>query len=217
MHILSIAFDDGFRRSTERTAALFEKRGLQAEFYVLAEPRGTGFGDFALWNALAERGHSIQPHGCDHTNKASLPLAQAQDRIQRCLDLFAQHLAGFQTERAIFGYPYNASTPELDAWLPTQVRACRTGGPTRNPLPTSATTRLTTNGWEDAEPWLVRSIDDLLAHDTGWVIYNAHGLDGEGWGPLRTEFLEQQLDRLLTISDIEILPIRDVLARIDRP
>lgn len=34
---------------------------------------------------------------------------------------------------------------------------------------------------------------DLLS---GWLIYNAHGLDDEGWGPMSSVFLDELLDRL---------------------
>ena len=72
--------------------------------------------------------------------------------------------------------------------------------------------KLTTVGREDAEPWLDHYLEDLLALPEGWLIYNVHGLDGEGWGPLRSEYLTRTLDRLVTISDLRILPARDVLA-----
>ncbi len=53
----------------------------------------------------------------------------------KCLDVFAKELNGFDPKRAIFNFPYNASTPELEAWLPTEVRAFRAGRGALNPLP----------------------------------------------------------------------------------
>ena len=215
---LTFSFDDGFRASTEKTAALFEEFELRAEFHVVTafgERDPARFGDWALWNALSARGHSIQPHGYDHTNKAEVPLAVAQDSIRRCLDSFAENLHGFDAEKSIFGFPYLASTPELEAWLPGVVRAFRTSGETLNPLPTRATTKLTTGAWPDAELRLDRCVDELLARDSGWLIYCAHGLDGEGWGPLRSEYLKALLERLTQAPNRELLPARDVLRRFD--
>ena len=126
MHYLTLSFDDGFRRSSLRTAQLFERHGLRAEFNVLAAPSGGGIGDFGLWNELQARGHVIQPHGYNHTDKSKIPLAEAQGLIRRCLDVFGDRLAGFNPKAAIFNFPYNASTPELEEWLPTVVRAFRT-------------------------------------------------------------------------------------------
>ncbi|MDX1932172.1 MAG: polysaccharide deacetylase family protein [Capsulimonadales bacterium] len=215
---VTLSFDDGFRTSSVRTAELYERFGLRAEFHVVAtyglrDP--VTFGDWALWNDLAARGHVIHPHGYDHTNKTSLPTERAQDSILQCLEEFQAHLHGFDPAQAIFAFPYNASTPELEAWLPTVVRAFRTGHTALNPLPSAGTVRLTTGGWEDAEPWLDRCTEDLLALNEGWLIYCAHGLDGEGWGPLRHDYLERLLERLVATENLEILPARDILRRFD--
>ena len=117
----------------------------------------------------------------------------------------------FDAKQAVFNFPYNASTPELEAWLPNEVRAIRTAGPALNPLPRPDTIKITTGGWEDAEPWLETCVAELLANPETWLVYNAHGLDGEGWGPLRSEFLERMLDRLLQRGDVKILPVQEML------
>ena len=216
---LTLSFDDGFRASSEKTAALFERFNLRAEFQIVAtfgERDPVTHGDWALWNDLAARGHSIQPHGFNHTNKAEVGLTTARDLILRCLDAFDANLNDFDPARAIFAFPYNASTPEIEAWLATVVRAFRTGnGSPINPLPRPDTVRLLSDASEDAESMLDRYVDDLLAHDEGWLIYCAHGLDGEGWGPMRSDYLERLLDRLTQVPNLEILPARDVLARFD--
>ena len=216
MRYVTLSFDDGFRESSLKTAALFERYGLRAEFNVVAtsaEKDPVTFGDWDLWNALAARGHVVHPHGYDHTNKTTVPFTEACDLIQRCLELFAENLDGFDPGQAVFAFPYNASTPELEAWLPSVVRAFRTGpGSPINPLPTRETVKLVTAGWQDAEPWLDRSIEALLPHEDAWLIYCAHGLDGEGWGPLRATYLDALLERLTQIADLEVRPARDVLA-----
>lgn len=211
MRYVSFSFDDGFARSSVATAEIFEARGLRAEFFVLSDATWSGLGDFGLWRELNARGHVIQPHGTDHTNKTQIPLAEAQSKILRCLDRFAEEFEGFDPTASLFGFPYNASTPEIEAWLPSVVRAFRTSGPMINPLPNAATVKLTTGGAPDAEPLLTARIDELLLRDSGWLIYNAHGLDGEGWGPLRRSFLEATLDRLLETPDVIVAPARDVL------
>ena len=70
-HILSLSFDDGFRKSFIRTAEIYEKHGLKACFNVLASGHMDDFeepddymkkdllGDFELWNELQSRGHEI--------------------------------------------------------------------------------------------------------------------------------------------------------------
>jgi peptidoglycan/xylan/chitin deacetylase (PgdA/CDA1 family) len=220
MRYVTLSFDDGFYDSTLKTAAIYERYGLRAEFNVVAtygERDPDRFGDWGFWNEMRARGHIIQPHGYDHTDKTKIPLAQAQDSIRRCLDTFTESLPGFAANETIFVFPYNNSTPEIETWLPSVVRAFRTGhSPCINPLPRPETVKLTTSGWKEAEEWLDRVVEDLLTRDEGWLIYTAQGLDGEGWGPLRSSYLESLLDRLTQTERLEILPAQTVLARANR-
>jgi len=229
MHYLTLAWDDGFLKSSLKTAEIFEKFGLRAEFNVIATANlpdnalpadmqpgqrwGGVYGDFDLWNELHARGHIIHPHGYKHANKSTLAFEEARELILRCLELFSNQLVGFESAQTIFAFPYNASTPELEAWLPSVARAFRTGpGPAINDLPSSRIVKLTTTGCEEAETGLDRYLHDLFERPDGWLIYNVHGLDGEGWGPLRSEYLVRVLDKLLSRSDIQILPTKEVLA-----
>lgn len=223
-HLLTLSFDDGFLRSSQRTAEIHEKVGVTACINVIASGHLPDFvppdeyhvawprGDFGLWNDLRARGHEVMPHGYRHANLAELPLAEAQGLVRRCLDLFQRELEGFEPERAIFNFPYNRSTPELEAWLGTQVRAFRTGGGGLNPLP-SGQQRLTTTGHgpENCERHLDAEIEALLGTDSGWLVYNVHGLDDEGWGPIRASYLERLLDRLLGIETLRVLPVAPAL------
>lgn len=127
MHVVTLSFDDGFERSSRLTAEIFERHGLVAELNVLAaghlgepaEPWHSRWrkGSFELWNELKARGHHLMPHGYRHADKAELPLAEAQRLIERCLDVFATALVGFNPSQASFAFPYNRSTPALEAWL----------------------------------------------------------------------------------------------------
>lgn len=229
MHYLTLSWDDGFRKSSLKTAEIFEKFGLRAEFNVLAMASlhknmlpadmhpgarwGAPYGGFALWNELQARGHVIQPHGYMHADKSILTFAEARELILKCLEIFQRNLEGFAPERTIFAFPYNKSTPELEVWLPGLVHAFRTGpGPAINALPAPGTVKLTTCGIEQAEAGFDQFLHDLFSQPDGWLIYNVHGLDGEGWGPVRSEYLIRQLERLCTLPDLKILPAQEVLA-----
>ena len=45
------------------------------------------------------------------------------------------------------------------------------------------------------------------------LVFNTHGLDDEGWGPIRASYLEGLLERLLAIDTVEILPSGRALAK----
>ncbi len=221
-HIVTLSFDDGFKKSFARTAAIYEERKLSACLNIVAAGlpedryiKNSPLGDFALWNELKRRGHEIMPHGYRHENLQKLPFEEAQDLVRRCLGVFSEKLEGFDPKQAIFNFPYNASTPELERWLPTQVRAFRTGGGAINPLPHPGQTKLTcvSFGPGNCETAIDREIDKLLARESGWLIFNTHGLDEEGWGPIRAKYLEGLLDRLLAINTVEILPAGKALVK----
>ena len=225
MYIVSLSFDDGFEKSNLKIAEIYEKFGRSACFNVLAREQVDGEkvndpyhnwpkGDFKLWNELQSRGHEIMPHGLIHHNLANMPLADAQRSIGRCLEIFTQELENFQAQEAIYNFAYNASTPEIEAWLPSVVKAFRTGGDAINPLPHRGQVRLTTaaSGPENCEWHLEEHIARLLAGPPAWLIYNVHGLDDEGWGPIRAEYLESLLERLCNIDGLAVLPVGRTLS-----
>jgi peptidoglycan/xylan/chitin deacetylase (PgdA/CDA1 family) len=222
MHIVTLSFDDGFERSSRRTAQIFERHGLAAELNVLAaghlgEPdevwhREWRKGDFGLWNELKARGHHVMPHGYRHANKAELPLVDAQRLIERCLEVFAAELDGFKAPDASFAFPYNRSSSTLEAWLGTRVRAFRTGGDPLMPLPEAGHKRVTcaSFGPGRCDEHFVRTIDSFLAGPPGWLCYNLHGLDDEGWGPVGSDTLDRLLERLVARL-VRVLPITAAL------
>jgi peptidoglycan/xylan/chitin deacetylase (PgdA/CDA1 family) len=225
MHIVTLSFDDGFLDSFPRVAAIYEQFGLSACLNVIASGHFPDFqapdewhegfpkANFEVWNELADRGHEIMPHGWKHADKKQLGLAGSQPLIERCLDYFEKNLKGFRAMQGIFNFPYNSSSPEVETWLATKVRAFRTGGPVLNPLPTRKTQRITCGafGPGNCEADLDRWIEKLLAQPEGWLVYNTHGLDKEGWGPIGTGYLEKLLDRLVRIPSVRVLPAAKAL------
>ena len=218
-HIITLSYDDGFEKSSIKTAEIYEKYGLSACINVIATAHLENFnrpkeyhnwkaGDFQLWNDLKARGHEIMPHSYDHQNLTEMPLEQAKESLIKCLDIFNAELAGFIAKESVYNFAYNASSPEIEAWLVTQVKAFRTGGGVFNPLPHEGQTRLTciSFGPDNCDKHLGESIDTFLEGPPGWFIYNTHGLDEEGWGPLSSSFLDELLDRLLQTETVEVLP-----------
>jgi peptidoglycan/xylan/chitin deacetylase (PgdA/CDA1 family) len=223
-HIITLSFDDGFKKSSLLTASIFEKHKLSACINVIAtghvpdfktpdEYQVTEKGDFGLWNELKARGHEIMPHGFKHQNKSIIPLQDAQGLVIACLDYFSTHLKDFKSAEAIFNMPYNASTGELEAWLAKQVLAFRTGGSAFNKLPYKGQKKLTCGafGPGNCEENLDMQIQELLELPEGWLIYNLHGLDTEGWGPVRADYMDRLLARLSSIESVVVKPAGQVL------
>ena len=227
-HIITLSFDDGFEKSSIKTAELFSKYGLHACINVIATAHVKNFklpneyhkwkvGDFSLWNDLKLKGHEIMPHGLIHEDYTKLAFEDAQKSVRECLDIFLKELNGFQSQKAIFNFPYNRSTPELEEWLQNEVRAFRTGGPYLNNLPFKQQKKLTciSQGPENIDKTLASVIDEFLAGPDGWMIFNTHGLDDEGWGPVSSIFLDELLDKLTNIKSVEILNVSEALDTIN--
>jgi peptidoglycan/xylan/chitin deacetylase (PgdA/CDA1 family) len=226
-HIVTLSFDDGFKKSSLNTAEIYEKYNLSACINVIATAHRKAFdlpneyhqspaGDFGLWNELKARGHEVMPHGYKHANLSQMPLLEAQDLILRCFEVFLEELDGFDPKEAVFNFPYNASTPALEAWLATRVKAFRTGGNPVNPLPHKGQIKLTCTsfGPGNIDDHLGDQIERLLSMPSGWLIYNTHGLDEEGWGPVSSAFLEALLVRLMEVESVAILPAGRALSLI---
>jgi hypothetical protein len=224
-HLFTLSFDDGFKKSSLRTAEIYEKHKLSACINVIATAHLPDFalpneyhrwpvGDFGLWNELQSRGHEIMPHGYRHANKAELPLGTATELIRRCLHVFSTELEGFDPKKSVFNFPFNASTPELEKWLTAHVMAFRTAGPPVNKLPHRGQTKLTCThfGPGSTDAHLLGEIEKWLAGPSGWFIYNAHGLDDEGYGPLSANVLDKLLDRLMAMPHVRIVPAARALA-----
>lgn len=227
-HILTLSFDDGFKKSFYKIADIHEEYGLRACLNVIASGHLSSFqaptsfqrnprGDFNDWNKLKKRGHEIMPHSWDHSNLAQIPIEKAKDDILKCLDYFGDHLEGFKNSSAVYNFAYNASTPELEQFALTKVRAVRTQGDSAiNPIPvSSAPVRLGcwSFGPDNADKWVDEQVNKFLTSPGGWLILNLHGLDEEGWGPVGSKYLGDLLKRLVKVDILEIMPAGDVLKR----
>ena len=228
-HVISLSFDDGFAKSFRKVAEIHEQHGVSACFNVIAsghlpEFEGAGdyilpelMGNFELWNELQERGHEVMPHGWKHADKRAVGHEEATALITRCLDYFSEHLRDFDPRQAVFNFPYNSSTPELNEWTLTKVRAVRTrvGNGITNPHPAKSGNLLTciSKGPENIDQWVSETIEQFLDQPGGWLILNTHGLDGEGWGPMSSKALHETLEKLTARENVDVIPVGKALQK----
>lgn len=221
-HLVTFSFDDGFRKSFFKLADIHEEYGLKACLNIIASGHMPDFqqvddwilpelmGDFNDWNGLVERGHEVMPHSWQHLNLARQDAYEAKKLISKCIVYFNENLRGFDPAKAVFNFPFNASTPELDQHALTMVRAVRTRGDGAiNPFPIKGTKWILgceSHGPGLSDNWVEEKIHSFLNMDSGWLILNLHGLEDEGWGPLSTEYFTDLLERLIQVKNLEIIP-----------
>jgi peptidoglycan/xylan/chitin deacetylase (PgdA/CDA1 family) len=221
-HLISFSFDDGFRKSFNKLVEIHEQFGLRACLNVIASGHLPAFqpvdnwilpklmGDFNDWNHFVARGHEVMPHSWQHLNLARQDPYEAKKLISKCIVYFNEHLHGFDPSRAVFNFPFNASTPELDQHALTLVKAVRTSGNGAiNPFPNKNTMVLgcESHGPDHSDDWVEEKVNRFLAGPGGWMILNLHGLDDEGWGPLSTDYFIDLLERLVIINKLEVIPV----------
>jgi hypothetical protein len=82
------------------------------------------------------------------------------------------------------------------------------------PLPRPGQQRVTcmSFGPDRCDDHLSRTIESFLDGPPGWLCYNVHGLDDEGWGPIGRDTLSRVLEGLLA-RDVLVLPITAALDR----
>jgi hypothetical protein len=223
--IVSFCFDDGFLESTEKTARLFEERGLRATFCILAEPEmskdpahiGAAFGDWPLWRALRAKGHEIAPHGLAHERLADLPVDAAYQNLNQMFDRFVLELPGFVAAETIFHAPYLTLPAMHRDWLLGRTAGVRLalGRGGRNVLTDVAASRLVdcvTFGPEAVGSQSMEHLRKFSQADDQWQVLVLHGIDGEGWGSLGSNSLAALLDFALE-SGLSVRPIGEIFGR----
>jgi hypothetical protein len=155
------------------------------------------------------------PHSYRHANLTQIPLDEARGLVIKCLDVFSSELNDFDAEKAIFNFPYNASNQELEDMLRPMVMAVRTGGSPVNDFPYQDQYRLTctSSGPENIDEHVEQTVNRFLEMPSGWLIYNTHGLDEEGWGPMSSSYLDELLARLVQLDHVAVLPVGKALLK----
>lgn len=232
-HILTLSWDDGFKESFHKIAEIHERYGLKACLNIIAsahtwadipnEYHSDPVGNFNDWNELKARGHEIMPHSWKHANLTEVSFEEAKELMDKCIDYFVENLEGFNPSTAVYNFAYNASTYELEEYALSRVRAVRTGGwnilgeRQENPFPRNGgPIRLgcRSYGPENADIWVQTEIYKFLGNPSGgWLVLNLHGLDDEGWGPVKSEYLDKLLEKLVQIDYLDIIPAGKALEK----
>ena len=233
-HIVTLSFDDGFKKSFFEVADIYEEFGLRGCFNVIAQGHELDFrptvngqpdsgivpfpkGNWDDWNNLKKRGHEVMAHTYNHVNLTTIPLDEAKTLIDKCASEFESHLKGFKASESVYNFAYNASNPELDAYALSKFLVIRTQGNTPvNPIPTHrkpVRIGCYSHGPESCDQFF-EEINKFLAGPGGWFVFNTHGLDTEGWGPMSSTYLGKLLGRLVKMSNVELLPAGNVVLRL---
>ncbi|HEY1963035.1 MAG TPA: polysaccharide deacetylase family protein [Rhizomicrobium sp.] len=229
MQIVSFCFDDGFRATADKARAIFGRFGWAPCLCILAAPekaedayiKGTPIADWSYWREAQAAGCEIAPHGYAHENLARCSFAEATASVERCFDIFMRELPGFLPSEQVFHTAYLSAPPEILSWLRKRVLGVRTGlrraGVTS--IEEASSTRLldcVSYGHDTTDRLFSERIAQFVSGEDGILTIVLHGLDGEGWGPLRSATLEGALAKLQQ-ARIDVVPCGQLLSNLISP
>jgi peptidoglycan/xylan/chitin deacetylase (PgdA/CDA1 family) len=185
----SYTFDDGYA-SSAKIAAIFENRGLRATFFIV--PGTIEESAWSFWKDLHARGHEIGNHSMTHTvdmGDASTSDAVLDAEINQSQKLLEQRIGARPLSFAFPWHSYTQKALQLAESRHFAVRKVNNGE----------------NNYEFAffDDAHAGSLDEQLAvvndqllrvvNSGGWFVAGGHGVDGDGWSPVSSRFLQDHL------------------------
>lgn len=185
----SYTFDDGYP-SSFTIAGMFEKRNLRASFYIIAGKVASE--DWAKWKALSDKGHEIGNHSMTHEldmGNPALTDAQLDQEINQAQSIIGQQIG---IVPKVFAFPWHSYTAHAKSIALQHHIAIR------DPDPNDPDYSLAffDNAHAPDLNAALASVDAQLADTVkngGWFVAAGHGIDGDGWSPVTTQFLEDHL------------------------
>lgn len=182
-------FDDGYA-SSSTIASIFESYGLRASFYIVAG--AVPETQWSMWRDLEAKGHEIGNHSMTHTIDLSDPTLSDQTlntEINDAQTLIAQKLG---TKPMTFAFPWHAySDRSLNVALQHHFAV-------RKPDIGESTYHFVFFDQDHSvdEAHALADANAQLADTVavgGWFVAAGHGIDGDGWSPITSNFLNQHL------------------------
>ena len=225
---VSLTFDDGFRRASEVAAEILGERGLGATFYIVTgwvspvraavrDPlnRGCDHGDWAHWRSVRDAGHEVGSHTFSHFNvtgkMARLFPWLVGDELRKARDDLAREVP--QPLRTI-SMTWNQSSRRSDRIVRTLYDGCRLGDTSIQYNDLRALDPYRLASWAPRASVTLEAYEKAVADlpDGGWLIFQFHSFDGEGWEPLSRDTFRALCEIVEQHRDVKVAPVAQVLA-----
>lgn len=186
----SYTFDDGYPSST-KIADIFERHGARATFYVVAGTVAATTG-WDFWRAIAARGHEIGNHSMTHSiemNNPALSLQTLETEITGAQRLIEQQLGIRPQTMAFPWHLHDSRALEIARRTHFSVRKLDIGE-------SNYEFAFFDTEHEPTLPLALARANAQLAkivNEDGWMVAGGHGVDGDGWSPVTSQFLEDHL------------------------
>lgn len=214
-YAVTFSIDDGFWHSCKAMAAVFAPHRIRATFNLVTHwvapmqvetiddvyNQNRYHGSWPEWKTLLEAGHEI---GCHTATHPALP-TRTPDEIRWELDASRETLLEHLPlqEPLTFAYPYNQTSPEVDAEVRKRFLSARVGGEPLN-HPEDLNLYAVQSWW----PYRDTALEEILARideareKEAWLVLGLHGVGDEGWHPIPIDKLEAVASFLAHDSDV---------------
>ena len=179
----SYTFDDG-PASTSAIASMFETYGMRASFYLV--PAWMNEARWLVARGLQERGHEVGNHSMNHIalDDSSLSDAEIVDEIESSQCLFEEKLG---VKPQVFVFPFGRSSSR------TIAVALRSHLATRSEGPFLGADHQVRGINETSSSASFNSALDRAISSSAWFVGAGHGMDGDGYRPMTSQFLSEHL------------------------
>lgn len=189
----SYTFDDG-TPSTPQIATLFEEHGYRATFYINAGLVAEQ--DWPQWGQLARKGHEIGNHSWTHAyqlGEDSVTDEQLTEEIHRGQTVTEEKIGIRPMGFAFPWHSYNqrALDEAYKSHFAVRLREYDMGDDYHFAFFDNDISRHPNS--EAALSHVNQQLQDAV-NSGGWFVAAGHGIDGDGWSPISSQFLKDHLD-----------------------
>ncbi|RJF92085.1 polysaccharide deacetylase family protein [Noviherbaspirillum saxi] len=186
----SYTFDDGYT-SSDKIAAIFESFGVRATFYIVASTVQDLTG-WTFWKDLANKGHEIGNHSMTHAIEMADPSLSDQtlnSEINGAQQMIEQQLG---IRPLSFAFPWHQYTSKALAMANTSHLAVRKLDMGESAYAFAFFDQDHSSSLSAALTEANNQLANMVSAG-GWLVAGGHGVDGDGWSPVTSQFLRDHL------------------------
>jgi hypothetical protein len=229
---ISFTFDDGLELGTRKACSIFDHYGFKGGFYPVTgwvDPRslsirdpfnaGRPHGDWPFWRSISKRGHEVGSHTQSHFRLGGKRALMQPLRVWREInDSYFDLIRELGCGNLTISLPWNTRSVLSQFLIPLRYLGC-----------VAAAEKIQYNDKQRPQPyWLTAwapgsatPISDVLQvideiPPEGWLVFQFHAFDDEGYEPLTTERLSEICDFIGSRNGLEVVTVRDGLLKLSR-
>ena len=187
---LSLSFDDG-QPSHITIANILDQYGFKGTFYVETRELGDP-GLMTMYYNIAAAGHEIGSHSVNHQDLTSLSEAELLYEIDESVNTINSNLNTICTS---FAHPFDITNDHVDATIFGRNLF------TRNNSEYYSTPREKIGLDSEAQINDIENFIDLQIANNNCCLMAGHGIDGSGYSPITTPFLNELLTYITEVKN----------------